>query len=326
MPRIAYDTTNFQDATVEVIVQANRICREYAEQGYDLTLRQLYYQFVARGLIDNTQRDYNRLGRIVNDARMSGQLDWDFIVDRTRNLKGNGHWEEPGDILKGAARSYRIDKWADQDCRVEVWVEKEALAGVVERVAARRDVDSFSCRGYVSQSEMWRAGQRLLDYIREGQRVVLLHLGDHDPSGLDMTRDIRDRLFTFVGRHRAGDPGYGGTITRGQFIEELEVRRIALTWDQVQQYNPPPNPAKLTDSRAGDYVAEYGYQSWELDALDPATLAQLIDDEIDTVVDPERYDVLVDRERSERELIQAMADNWDDIRDTMTDMGLGGGR
>lgn len=319
MPRLSYDKTNFHDSTMEVIVQANRICEEYDQQGYDLTLRQLYYQFVARGLIDNTQRDYNRLGRIVNDARMSGLLDWNYIVDRTRNLVGNSHWESPEEILEGAARSYQIDKWAAQEFRVEVWVEKEALAGVIERVGARRDVDTFSCRGYVSQSEMWRAGQRLLGYVRGGQQVIVLHLGDHDPSGIDMTRDIKDRLRTFVGGHRAGDvSGY----TRGQFEEEVEVRRIALNWDQVEQYNPPPNPAKLTDSRAKDYVREYGPESWELDALDPATLANLLNDEIDGIVDREIYEESLSEEEHTRTLISAMAENWEDIRDTMIEMGL----
>lgn len=317
MPLIAYEPKNFHDDTQDVIAAANAICEEYAQQGYDLTLRQLYYQFVARGLINNTQKDYNRLGRIINDARMAGELDWDYIVDRTRNLVGNSHWETPSDILRSAAASYNLDKWEDQDCRVEVWVEKEALAGVIERVSARLDVDSFSCRGYVSQSEMWRAGQRLLEYVRGGQRVVVLHLGDHDPSGLDMTRDIRDRLFTFVGRHRAGDPPYGGTITRSQHESEVEVRRIALTWDQVQQYQPPPNPAKLTDSRASDYVAQYGNESWELDALDPATLADLIEDEITDIIDPVRYEAKVEQQTEERRLIKTMASDWERIRDVI---------
>lgn len=314
MPYIAYKSKDFRADTLQIINQAEAICQDYAQQGYDLTLRQLYYQFVARGLIANTQQSYNRLGTIVSDARLAGMLDWDFIVDRTRNLEGNTHFTSPSDIIRAAANSYRRDLWSDQDYRVEVWVEKEALAGVIERVATRLDVDYFSCRGYVSQSEMWAAGQRIRDYVEdEGKQVVILHLGDHDPSGIDMTRDIEDRLFLFVGSHIAGLPQYDGTITRSQFDSHVEVRRIALNMDQVRRYNPPPNPAKITDSRARDYIALHGQSSWELDALDPAVLARLIEDAVSNYRDDARFAARQNQMRTERALLDLASTNWSSV-------------
>ncbi|MDX1409295.1 MAG: hypothetical protein R3330_14210, partial [Saprospiraceae bacterium] len=198
MARVAYIQKNFTDDTLAVIAQAVQICDDYARQGYDLTLRQLYYQFVARDLIPNNQRSYKRLGSIINDARMAGYLDWDYIVDRTRNLEDPQKWESPAQIVQAAANSYYIDRWRGQTYRPEVWVEKDALGGVIERACDRHRVPWFSCRGYTSQSEMWGAAQRLRGYIYQGQIPIILHLGDHDPSGIDMTRDIEARLTDFM--------------------------------------------------------------------------------------------------------------------------------
>src|SRR5262249_10346260 len=159
-----------------------------AAQGYNLTLRQLFYQFVSRDLIPNNVRSYKRLGSIINDARLAGLIDWSAIEDRTRNLHELPCWRTPAGIIRSCAQQYRTDLWAKQENRVEVWIEKEALAGVFERVCDELRVPFFSCRGYTSQSEMWVAGHRLKRIIDAGQRPVILHFGDHDPSGMDMTR------------------------------------------------------------------------------------------------------------------------------------------
>jgi hypothetical protein len=301
------------DARVD-IRRAEAICREYAAQGFDLTLRQLYYQFVSRDWIPNTVQSYKRLGSIINKARMAGLLNWSYIVDRTRNLASNSHWDSPGDIMRSAAHSFAIDKWADQPRRVEVWVEKEALAGIVGQVAGVLDVAYFSCRGYVSQSELWRAGRRLGQYLNEGQAVTVLHLGDHDPSGIDMTRDIRERLELFIGEDQGEFTLHDeDALNEPDGLPNLEVRRIALNFDQVRQYNPPPNPAKETDSRSGSYKRLYGGQSWELDALDPSTLAALIRTHVEGIRDGERYADQVAAETEHRELLLAASSRWSEV-------------
>ena len=189
---------NFRNATLHQIAQAEEIISTYQMQSFKLTLRQLYYQFVARDLIPNTMREYQKLSRIVSDARLAGLLDWAAIEDRTRNVNRISHWDSPSDIIDSSAACYEIDKWANQPNRIEVWIEKEALIGIIEPVCERLDIDSFACRGYVSQSEQYDASKRFLKYQQKDQNVIILHLGDHDPRGIDMTRDNDDRLNLFV--------------------------------------------------------------------------------------------------------------------------------
>ena len=306
MPNIQYIQKRFSDTSMAIIAHAAQICADYAAQGFDLTLRQLYYQFVARGIIPNSQAEYNRIGRVVNDARLAGLLDWDYIVDRTRNMEKRSHWDDPAGIIDSASKSYGINQWKGQPRRVEVWIEKDALVGVIEGVCRELDVPYFSCRGYTSQSEMWRAAMRLIEYCEEGHDPVILHLGDHDPSGIDMTRDIRDRLTLFMRSH-------------GQFPPE--VNRIALTMAQINQYNPPPNPTKLTDSRAKDYLVMYGNQSWELDALDPVMMADLIRDEVEALRDDVLWQQRVDEEEEGRDLLIEASSRWSDVRSLLKQEG-----
>jgi hypothetical protein len=295
-------------AAIQTIAMAIQICESYRAQGLDLTLRQLYYQFVSRDLIPNNQREYDKLGVTINKARMGGYLDWDFIIDRTRFVRDISHWGTPAEIVAGAAKQFHTDLWDTQSFRVEVWIEKDALAGVLDAVCPGEDVPYFSCRGYTSQSEMWGAGRRIGRHLTNGQNVRIIHLGDHDPSGIDMSRDIEDRLRLFTETdswidHREEKQGH------------LSVRRIALNMDQVEQYDPPPNPAKLTDSRAQKYIDEYGHESWELDALEPTVLIELIRDEIKQVRDIDAWDEAIRMQEYHRTDPQAVSDNWDEIVD-----------
>lgn len=287
MPKVEYVPKRFSARTLDLIDLANEIIEEYEAQGFVLTLRQLYYQLVARGYIPNRQTEYKRLGSILNDARLAGLVDWLAIEDRTRNLQSLGHWENPRQILLSAARGYRLDRWADQPEYCEVWIEKDALVGVIEGICNSLDVPYFSCRGYTSASEMWQASQRLIAQEDEGKQTTIFHLGDHDPSGIDMTRDIQDRLTLFD----------AGTL----------VARIALTMDQVREYDPPPNPAKMSDARYSGYVDAYGEECWELDALDPAVLAGLIRDNVMDIIDQERWSAVEQREDSEKEQLRGIA-------------------
>lgn len=299
MPKICYVPKSFKKASIERIDQANAIIATYAAQGFDLTLRQLYYQFVARDLIPNTEKSYDSLGALISDARLAGLIDWDAIQDRTRNLRSNSHWDSPESIVEACASQYRIDRWANQTYRPEVWIEKDALVGVIEGVCTELDVPYFSCRGYTSQSEMWRAGQRLRRYIRGRQTPVIFHFGDHDPSGIDMSRDIQARLAMFCG-------------------EDVDLRRIALNMPQIEEFQPPPNPAKMTDSRFHAYSIEFGDESWELDALEPATIVELIRESIAGIRDEDEWEESGHRERHESGQLQLVANSWDDVMENLS--------
>lgn len=297
MPYLQYINKRFSSESQAIIDLADRICRQYQSQGYELTLRQLFYQMVSRNHIPNTDKSYKRLGSIINDARLAGEIDWNHINDRTRHQRRVATWDSPSRIIDASAAQFKRDLWehSGQPILPFVWVEKDALIDVVARACNPLHAPHFSCRGYVSQSEMWRSGQRMKELIEEGVDVVVFHLGDHDPSGIDMSRDIQERLTTF-----AGHP--------------INVERIALTMAQINQYQPPPNPAKISDSRATSYIDQYGTQSWELDALEPSVIVDLITDHVEScIVDRQAWDEVLDEDRATRARMGDVADRWNEI-------------
>lgn len=294
MPKIAYIDASFTEAKLAKIEQANEIVEEYQQAGFVLSLRQLYYQHVARGLIENTERSYKNLGNLVNDARMAGLIDWYAIEDRGRGIKPWLIEEDETEVLSGIEYGISFDYWERQNAYVEVWVEKDALSSVIERPARRYRVPYMPCKGYLSASEAWRSGRRFREMLAKGRRCVVIHLGDHDPSGIDMSRDNRDRLSLF------GEAN-------------VELRRIALNMDQVEEHRPPPNPAKVTDSRAADYIERFGTTSWELDALRPQFLESLIADEIRTLIDEQVWSETAEEEAASREVLAKLGRNWGTI-------------
>lgn len=284
MPKIQYKEINFRGKSLELIELINQVVDEYSSQGYELTLRQTYYQLVARGYIPNNERSYKNIGNLINDGRLAGLIDWHSITDRTRNLRRNSHWTTPSSVIESAMYSYMLDKWEGQPNYVEVWVEKDALVDIVGQACGGIDTPFFSCRGYTSQSEMWAAAQRFIRQNRIRDNCFIIH---HDPSGIDMTRDIQERLWMFGA--------------------DVEVKRVALTMEQVQTYNPPPNPAKITDSRCGKYMEEFGDESWELDALEPQMMTRLIRDEVTALRDDDIYQAVCDREAKEKEELRMIS-------------------
>lgn len=293
----SYIDKKFNDGDVRLIATANSIIGEYEPQGYALTVRQLYYQMVARGFIENVPRMYDKIGNVVSDGRMAGVISWTAIEDRGRGLRRQNDFKNPSEALVWLReRHFRHDMWLDQEYRPEVWVEKQALEGVIEGICNELRVPFFATKGYNSQSEQWAAGRRFASYIQKGQRPIVFHLGDHDPSGIDMTRDNRERLSLF-----AGYP--------------IQVARLALNWPQIEQFNPPPNPAKMTDSRAADYVDKYGDKSWELDALPPNVVHDLIRDAVGKLRDQKKWDAALAEEAEDLDTLDIIIEEQGDSDD-----------
>lgn len=289
---------NFRSDSLAVIHKANEIIADYQAQGYTLTLRQLYYQFVSQDLIPNSDREYKKLGNIVTDGRLAGLISWDGIEDRGRSMTGWLIEEDIDNILADLPRNFAVDMWGNQERYIEVWVEKDALSSVVRRACQPLRVGYMACKGYLSASEAYRAGKRMEEARDRGQEPLVIHLGDHDPSGIDMTRDNTSRLELL---------SYG----------HVEVQRIALNRDQIDQYKPPPNPAKITDSRAADYIAEHGPTSWELDALEPGVLVDLITREIEQHIDWDYWNESLARERHSRDLLRGVRNHWNEIEELL---------
>jgi hypothetical protein len=288
----AFIAKNFRGASLAIIDQANSILDEYAGDGFTLTLRQLYYQFVARGIIPNQQSEYKRLGAIIADARRAGMIDWSHIEDRTRGIENYASWSSPAQIINAVAEGYREDVWRGQLHRAEIWIEKSALIGVIKPACDRWRIPHIAARGYPSISELYDAGSRFRDFIQDGIEPVVFYLGDHDPSGLDMSRNLREALRLYSG-------------------SEISVSVLGLNLDQIRSLDLPPNPAKETDKRFADYIAATGCtESWELDAVTPTFIDALIEKAVSGIVDLTAWDEAIELEEMSKRKLAELASNW----------------
>lgn len=274
-----YVPKKFRKESLAIIERANQFIEQYEEQGIRITLRQLYYRFVGAALIPNNIRSYKNLGAIISDARLAGLISWYAIEDRVRSVERASEWEKIDDIVTAAIKQYRMPRRASQPEYVEVWCEKDALASILSPLCYEYHVPLMINRGYSSSSAMFESAQRIIR-TANGRHSIILYFGDHDPSGEDMVRDVSDRLNVF--RCRAG------------------VEKVALTKTQVDEFNLPPNPAKLSDSRASGYIDKHGDESWELDALPPDELARIVRKAIEEHTDLDLLQEAVDKEEEDR--------------------------
>lgn len=313
----------FSPQAKALIRKCTQIVTDFQGRGLRMTLRQLYYQLVSVNAIENKAKEYKKLSGLLSDARLMGMVDWDAIEDRIRKPRAAQEFESLDDLMDAALATYRLPRWEGQKHYVELWVEKDALAGILEPIAREYHITFMVNRGYSSQSAMYESAKRFLEGCygqeipyktvaemvskngeksketldvlskirvqdRDGfpelkRQPVLLYLGDHDPSGEDMVSDVTKRL--------------------DMFGIEVDVRKIALTRAQVDQYDPPPNPAKMKDPRAAAYVDQHGTSSWEVDALSPDVLDALIRAEIESVCDLDEMEAIKRREERDKKLL-----------------------
>lgn len=263
--------------------QVVKAALEVFEQ-YDtaITLRQLYYRLVARLLIPNTINSYKRLSRIMVKAREQEDVPSNCLEDRSRRILGRGDtgYDSAEDYLKqklsglqDSWKGFSMPMWENQPVYLLISLEKDALSRLVSRVGNRYSIRTFPTRGYPSYSYV----QTMANYMQTrlaGKPTIVLYFGDFDPSGVDIERDLEDRL----GR-------YGAT--------EYKVKRIALTAEQIRQYNLPPMPVKRSDARAEGFLAEHGDKSVELDALDPNLLQETVEKAIRENINVRRWNARV---------------------------------
>lgn len=290
-------TRYWMDDKAVVVANIVRIVEQYAAMNYRLTLRQLHYQFVGHvPNYVNHQTAYKKLGQILDDCRYGGVVDWDAIVDRGRNPYLPYYNLNPKHALEDAVRTYRIDRQENQPVHVEVWTEKDALSEILQRSTARYHIRLCVNKGYTSSSAMYEAYERFRDIINAGQEVVVLYIGDHDPSGLDMIRDVEERLRFMLENGSESECDSSG----------LTVTPICLNIKQVKKYKLPPNPTKITDSRSEAYIAEYGKTCWEVDALAPEVLTQILEQNIEDNIDTDLYEDKLLQEVNEKKVLTAL--------------------
>ena len=293
MSKVCFIPKDFRKSSVELIEFMNTLIESYQDQGYTLTVRQLYYQLVARDVIPNDLNSYKRTAAIINDAKLAGLIDWDAIEDRTRDFIVRSRWDSVSSILDACVYSFHMNMWEDQQFQVYVIVEKEALVGVLERTCNEYDVPLLAARGYPSSSVLYDFAKRHIISKPHYKQHIIIHLGDHDPSGIDMTRDLTERLALLCGR-----PVY------------LKVERIALNYDQIEELKPPKNPAKDTDSRFESYRKKFGSSSWELDALSPQYLNEIVESKINEFIDDNEWDLRKSEISSKKSQLQVISDGF----------------
>ena len=267
------------------------IVTEYMHQNINLTNRQLYYQLFARGIIPNADEIYKRMCKFITDLRYAGLLDWSAIEDRGRVPTIHAEWDNVKSLISSAVSQYRLPRWENQEYYLELYCEKQAGESVLKPIADKYHIYFGYNKGYSSASTMYDLANRIKTQIQNGKKARILYFGDHDASGLDMIRDIRDRITEFLTN--------GDDYTEPNF----EVVPMALTLSQIKKYNPPPNPAKITDPRAKWYLKEYGNKSWELDALKPEILRKLAEDGIFNYIDLEKYNACIKEEDRQKKAL-----------------------
>lgn len=285
-----YESYNMTQRLLDQLDVINEVVEDYRRQGYKLTLRQLYYQLVSRGIVPNQDTEYKKLSDLLKKGRMAGLVDWDSIEDRTRIPRLDYAVDDIDDAIDDTISQYKLDRLGDQDVYIEVWCEKDALSNILRRMTNKYHVRLMINKGYSSASAMYKSAQRFLRHGRD-KKKILIYLGDHDPSGLDMIRDIGDRLRTF-GVVLDTDNGY--------------PIHLGITREQVEKFKPPENPAKITDPRAQDYIDEHGDSSWEVDALEPSVLNSLVEDKILEYIDKDKYDVIVEQEVTDKKKLEKL--------------------
>jgi hypothetical protein len=307
-----------------IIEKANIILADWHSQGYDLTVRQLYYQFVARdwfpgSWVDpatgstNNQKSYEKMGRIVSRARKAGMIDWKYLVDLGRVPKKAGEWDNITDLVETAIRAYRKDRWVGQQYHVEVAAEKDAATSIVNPIAHKWHIAYTANKGYTSSSAMYQMAQRMREAAAIFDKIpVLIYVGDHDPSGCHMSVDLADRMREMFGEQQSLNDWHGGFEYDDMpyALNNMIVDRVALNMDQIQQYEPPVNPVKDTDSRSPAYVAEHGEDCWELDALRPDVLTDLVETAILKYLDKGKFEAVIKEEVEDKKRLEELLEKF----------------
>lgn len=295
MAKIKFREVKLSMANIERLRLINSIIEEYQEDNLVLTLRQLYYQLVIRNVIPNKQTEYSKLSTLLKEGRMGGIVDWSAIEDRLRKPYTPASFENPREGMEALIDQYQLPRMKGQKHYIEVWVEKDALSGVLSRVTKKYHVPILVNRGYSSASSMYDSYTRFKEFadeLEDGEEgaIIVLYLGDFDPSGVDMIRDIKQRIEEFSKKHYRKFP--------------FNIIPIALTQEQIKTYNPPPNPAKVSDPRAKKFIQQFGGTSWEVDALPPKVLNELLERNIEKYIDMDLYAEVLEQEKDDRLILK----------------------
>jgi hypothetical protein len=256
---------------------------EALRQDQPMTVRQLFYRLVSQGVIAKTEAEYKTtVVRLLGEMRRAGEIPFDWIADNTRWMRKPRTYSDLSSVLEHTANTYRRAVWDVQNAYVEIWLEKDALAGVLIDVTAPWDVPLMVTRGYASLSYLHGAAETIRD---QGKPAFLYYFGDYDPSGLDITRAVEDGIREF-----APDA-------------DITFERVAVTEAQIEDLHLPTRPTKTTDSRSKGFAG----QSVEVDAIPPGSLRALAEGCITDHINKGEHDRLMRVEKAERKTLLRIA-------------------
>lgn len=263
-----------------------REAREILEPEHPMTIRQLFYRLVSIQVLQNNLPNYKRVSRVMTDVRKVFEIPFDWIVDRTKVEIEPLVWDDPGEFSELVGNLYKKNRWQDQSCHVEIWSEKDAINGSVEPVYSRYGVTFRAYRGFNSTTKKYEIA-RFFNSL--GKPVVILYLGDHDPSGWAIQRDLKNALNEY-------------------HVHDFTISRLAIMPEDIHIFNLPPLRVKEKDSRAPKFKARYGEEAVELDALPPTELRARLEDAILELIDVELWNRAESVEQVELESIREIAD------------------
>ena len=249
--------------------------RQILRADHPQTVRQVFYQLVVRGAVQKTETEYTQtVSRLLGEMRLAGELKWSWIVDSSRRTSITQTFDNVGEALEDTARYYRRSALRESDVYIEIWSEKEALAGIIYDVARRYDVPVISSRGIPSLSQLRISFHNVEEATRAGKEVFIYQFGDHDPTGCLIPRHIERQINKWCEEEDCARP---------------TVNRVALTEAQIKQYRLPTRPTK----RVGNpHAREFKGESVELDALPSGTLRDLVGECIGRHISEHQLEIL----------------------------------
>lgn len=285
--KICYEEVRPWPRTLAKYRMVNEVLDDiFVKQGYRLTVRQLFYQLAARGLLANTGKNYNDLVLAVSQGRWRGFIDWDAIEDRLREVIVPSAFSGVSDLLAVAQLWYRLDRQEGQARRIEIWAEKDAVSQIIEPTAREYGIPFLVGRGQFSISCVKEATER---WEGDGRPVVILYFGDHDPSGiLSIEKNVREKTARMV-------PDL-----------DIQVVRVAVPERSRILEHLPTNPVKEKDQCAPEYRRRYGERCWELEALSPAQLKGFLEKALKKWMDFDVYREVLEQEEEDRKRLAAI--------------------
>ncbi len=261
------ETKTLNDGLVELV-------KEYGPIG----VRGLYYRAVCAGLVEKTEKEYGKVQRALATLRISGDIDWDMITDCSRNVQSVAVWDNINDIVSSAVQQFKLDTWKNQEYRIQLWLEKEGLAPLLEEIIHTYRVPLYPGKGFSSLSFTKQACNQSMEWNSNNQKVIVLQFGDYDPSGICISDSLKNQYRMF------GD-------------NCSEFMRIGLNKEHIEQYNLPTRPTKSSDTRTAAFGDD---RSVELDALQPSVFQELVKTTIEQYIDFDKWNTVLEEEENQR--------------------------